>query len=413
MRITEVTTLRLKTYPNLCYVLVHTDEGLTGLGETFFDARAVASWIHDSAATYLIGEDPLAIERHSRALHGFLGSSGTGIESRGRSAIDMALWDLLGKAAGLPLYNLIGGLSRPSVRLYNTCAGPTYVRALPDNPDLPVSNWSSGEPASSAAVPSDLDAFLTDAGVLAKDLLAEDITAMKIWPFDEYAEKSQGHYISAADLEAGLRPFRLIREAVGDAIDVIAELHSKWDVPSAVKIARALEPYRPAWIEDPLRMDSMDALASFARQTTIPMAGSETVGSAATFHDLIDRSGVQVVLFDPAWVGGITEARKIAGLAAARHLPIAVHDCAGPLNYVVGVHLSCSLTNAFVQESVRAFYRGWYRDIVTDLPAISKGYVSPLDRPGLGTELRPEVWDRADAVVETTGAAQPTHGGAK
>ena len=209
---------------------------------------------------------------------------------------------------------------------------------------------------------------------------------MKIWPFDEFAEKSHGHYISQADLETGVQPFRLIREAVGDAMDVIAELHSKWDLPNAVKIARALEPYAPAWIEDPLRMDSLDALARFAGQTTIPMAASETVGPTSAFHDLIDRSGVQVVLFDPAWVGGITEARKIAALADTRHLPVAVHDCAGPLNYVVGVHLSCSLPNAFVQESVRAFYRGWYTEIVTELPPVHGGQVRPTEGSGLGTE---------------------------
>ena len=411
MRITKVTTLRLASYPNLCYVQLETDSGLAGTGETFFDARSVASWIHDSAASYLIGEDPLAIERHSRALQGFLGSSGTGVESRGRSAIDMALWDLLGKVAGVPLYNLLGGRTRDSVRLYNTCAGPTYVRQLPDHPDLPVSNWSSAEPGTVEDTPSDLDGFLTDAGALAKDLLSEGITAMKIWPFDEFAEKSHGHYISQADLETGVQPFRLIREAVGDAMDVIAELHSKWDLPNAVKIARALEPYAPAWIEDPLRMDSLDALARFAGQTTIPMAASETVGPTSAFHDLIDRSGVQVVLFDPAWVGGITEARKIAALADTRHLPVAVHDCAGPLNYVVGVHLSCSLPNAFVQESVRAFYRGWYTDIVTELPPVHGGQVRPTEGSGLGTELRPEVWSRADAAIETTSRTQSTHGG--
>jgi len=407
MRIVKVSTLRIAAYPNLCYVQLETDTGLTGLGETFFDARAVASWIHDSAAQYLIGEDPLAIERHSRALQGFLGSVGTGVENRGRSAIDMALWDLLGKTAGVPLYNLIGGRTRDSVRLYNTCAGPTYVRQLPDHPDLPVSNWASADPAEALELPSDLEAFLTDAGALAKDLLAEDITAMKIWPFDEFAEKSQGHYISSADLETGVRPFRLIREAVGDSIDVIAELHSKWDLPSALKIAHALEPYAPAWIEDPLRMDSLDALAGFAAGTKIPMAASETIGSTAAFQDLISRSGVQVVLFDPAWVGGITEARKIAAMAAARHLPVAVHDCAGPLNYIVGVHLSCSLSNAFVQESVRAFYRGWYRDIVTELPAVSAGQVFPTAGPGIGAELRPEVWTRSDAAVETTTRTHP------
>jgi L-alanine-DL-glutamate epimerase-like enolase superfamily enzyme len=402
MLITKVTTLMLGEYPNLCYVVIDTDEGLTGTGETFFGARSVAAWVHETAAGYLLGQDPLAIERHSLSLQGFLGATGTGVENRGRSAVDMALWDLLGKAARMPLYNLLGGKTRDRVRLYNTCAGATYVRQVPDNPDLPVSNWqASGEPDTGEGL-SDLQAFLTDAGALAKDLLRENISAMKIWPFDEYAERSGGHYISPADLETALQPFRLIREAVGDDMDIIAELHSKWDLPTAIKIARALEPYAPAWIEDPVQMDSVDVLARFSGQTTIPTAASETIASSRAFHDFIDRSGVRVVLFDPAWLGGITEALKVASLANARHLPVAVHDCAGPLNYVTGVHLSCSLTNAFVQESVRAFYRGWYQGLVTELPPVTEGYASPVEGHGLGTELRPEVWDRADAVVEVT-----------
>ena len=121
---------------------LETDDGVTGIGETFFGARAVAARV-ETAAAYLLGKDPRTVQRHSRALEGFVGSAGTGTESRGRSAVDIALWDLLGRRTGLPLYQLLGGLTRESVPVYNTCAGPTYVRELPDSPDLPVSNWSS------------------------------------------------------------------------------------------------------------------------------------------------------------------------------------------------------------------------------------------------------------------------------
>ncbi len=402
MKVTRVTTLRLGDYPNLCYVVLETDEGLTGVGETFFGARAVAAWVHETAAPYLLGKDPRTVELHSRSLQGFLGFSGTGTENRGRSAVDIALWDLLGRHTGLPLYQLLGGLARPSIPIYNTCAGPTYVRELPESPDLPVSNWASDRDGAADERRSDLEWFLSDAGSLAKDLLSEGITAMKIWPFDQYAESTGGQYISDRDLERALVPFRQIREATGNEVAVMAELHSKWNLPSAVKIARALEPFDPAWIEDPMRMDSVDALARFCEETSIPTAASETVGSARAFKALIDTARVKVALFDPAWAGGITEARQIAALADAVHLPVAVHDCAGPLNFVVGVHLSCSLGNVFVQEGVRAFYRGWYRELVTALPHVESGSVAPLDGPGLGTELVGSVWRRDDAIVETS-----------
>ena len=409
MRISTVTTLRLRDYPNLCYVALGTDDGLTGIGETFFGARAVAAWVHETAAPYLLGQDPRAVERHSRALEGFVGSAGTGTENRGRSAVDIALWDLLGRATGLPLYQLIGGLARESVPVYNTCAGPTYVRELPDSPDLPVSNWSSSRQpptgvgqGQSGPVRSDLEWSHTDPGSLAKDLLAEGITAMKIWPFDEYAERTGGQYISMADLERGLDPFRQVRDTTGNEVEIIAELHSKWNLPAALRIARALEPYQPMWIEDPLRMDSLDALSRFCAGVTSPTAASETMGSARMFKSMIEHAGVQVVLFDPAWVGGISESLKIAALADAQHLPVAAHDCTGPVNFAVGVHLSCSLGNAFVQEGVRAFYRGWYRELVTALPRVEAGSVAPLGTPGIGCELVEDLWHREGSIVETS-----------
>ena len=142
MQITAIETIQLDEFPNLLWVHVHTDEGLVGLGETFFGPNAVAAYIHETAAPHLLGQDPLAIDRHSRTLlNTYLGFSGTGAEMRGNSAIDIALWDLFGQATGQPIYQLLGGLSRPCIRIYNTCAGYRYVRQnrgqLTDNWGLP------------------------------------------------------------------------------------------------------------------------------------------------------------------------------------------------------------------------------------------------------------------------------------
>ena len=400
MEITRVETILLGEFPNLCWVRVHTDEGIVGLGETFAAAQAVSAWVHEVAAGYLLGKDPLQIERHWQGLNPFVGFGATAVENRGRSAIDIALWDILGRASGQPIYQLLGGASRDRIRTYNTCAGYRYVRRVPETAGLPVSNWNTG---SDAAGPyEDLEWFLTDAGTLAESLLDEGITGMKIWPFDPYAEASGGQWISNEDLKRGIEPFRKVRDRVGDRIELMVELHSLWNLPCALKIASALEEYEPAWFEDPIKLDNIDALARFARSTRVPTAASETLGTRWAYRELLERAPVGVVIFDPAWVGGIGEGKKVATLAESWQLPIAPHDCSGPVEFTAAVHLSINAPNALVQESVRAFYTGWYRELVTELPRVEKGFVYPLGGQGLGTELLPELTSRDDAVVRSS-----------
>ena len=398
MKITRLDTLLLDEFPSLLFVLLHTDDGLVGLGETFFFADAVEAHLHDVAARYLLGRDPREIERHARALRGYVGSSGSGAEMRAASAVDVALWDLCGQAAGLPLHSILGGASRPSIRTYNTCAGYRYVR---EKRGQAVLNW--GLPANGAEGPyEDLDAFLHRAGELARDLLAQGITAMKIWPFDPYAEASLGHDISTRDLDRALEPFRQIRAAVGSDMDVMVELHALWDVPAARRIVAALDEFSPFWIEDPVRVSSPAALAEVQRATRAPLAVGETLAGLAAHRDLVTGSGAQIVVFDVGWVGGVTEARKVAAVAEAFELPVAPHDCTGPVVYTAATHLAIHLPNAIVQESVRAFWSGWYAELLTALPQIEDGMISPPDGPGLGTALRPEVFEREDARIRTT-----------
>ena len=258
MQITAIDTVRLDEFPNLLWVRVHTDDGLTGLGETYFGARAVEAYIHESCAPQLLGRSSAQIERINRDLIPYVGFSGTGVETRGRSAIDLALWDLFGKRTQQPVYQLLGGASRDRIRTYNTCAGYRYVRS---KPDWGTDDWGLD---TSDGPYEDLDAFLHNADELALSLLSEGITGMKIWPFDYAATASDGYYISNADLETALEPFRKIREAVGDQMDIMVELHSLWRFPAALKIAEALEPFKPFWYEDPVRMDSLPALQKFA-----------------------------------------------------------------------------------------------------------------------------------------------------
>lgn len=395
MKVTAIETITLGEFPNLLWVQVYTDEGLVGLGETFLGPQAVSAYIHESVAPYLLGQDPLQIDRHARALVGYLGFRSTGVETRGNSAIDLALWDLWGQATGQPLYQLLGGLSRERIRVYNTCAGYRYVRQPLREM---VASW--GLPAGQGEGPyEDLAAFLYRADELAESLLSQGITGMKIWPFDPYAEATGGTYISGPDLQKALEPFRKIRRAVGHQMDIMVEFHSLWMLPAAVRIAQALEEFDPFWYEDPIRMDSLVSLAEFARRTRVPVCASETLGSRWAFRDLLELRAVGVVMFDISWVGGLSEAKKIAAMAEAYQLPIAPHDCTGPVVLTASVHLTLNAPNALVQEVVRAFYYGWYQDLVTDLPPLQNGYLGPPPGPGLGTRLQPDLVKRPDATV--------------
>lgn len=397
MKITAIETITLGEFPNILWVQVHTDEGLVGLGETFYAVAPVAAHIHETCAPYLLGKDPLRIDAHSRHfLNTYLGFNSVGVEMRAASAVDIALWDLFGQATGQPIYQLLGGATRDKVRVYNTCAGYEYVRAKPvqgtENFGLPARLDRRKRPY------EDLVAFRTDAGALAESLLDMGITGMKIWPFDEAAEASNGTDISKAELTKALRPFEQIRKAVGDKMDIHVEFHSMWQLPAAIRIAKALEPFDPYWYEDPVKMNNLDALADYARRTDVWVTASETLATRWGFRALFEKRAVSVCMLDVGWAGGLSEAKKIATMAEAYQLPVAPHDCTGPVLLTASVHLSMNCPNTLVQEMVRAFYYDWYGKLVTRLPPVKDGFITAPKGPGLGTKLQPAVLKRKDAV---------------
>ena len=386
MKITAIETLRVAEHPNLLWVQVHTDEGLVGLGETFYGAAAVEAHLHEITAPLLIGADPLRIDAISKSLSGYLGFRSTGAETRAASAIDIALWDIFGKATGQPIWQLLGGRTREAIRTYNTCAGSHYVRTTRQQA---VENWGRG--ADTTPGHDDLNAFLTRPDELAAELLESGINAMKIWPFDPHAEKTGGLYIAPADLRTALEPFERIRKAVGDKMDIMVEFHSLWQLLPAIRIAEALAPYDTFWHEDPIRMDSLGSLKRYAERSRAPLCASETLGSRWAFRDLLETGAAGVVMLDLGWCGGLSEARKIAAMAEAWHLPVAPHDCTGPVVLAASTHLCLNAPNALVQESVRAFYGGWYGDIVTAVPPVKAGMITTPPGPGLGLELHPDL----------------------
>jgi L-alanine-DL-glutamate epimerase-like enolase superfamily enzyme len=399
MKITAIETLRTEEFANVIWARVHTDAGIIGLGETFYGAGAVEAHIHDTLAGRLLGRDPLRIEAIHRDMVNLpMAQSSTGVEYRAASAIDIALWDIFGKVCGQPVHQMLGGLCRDKQRTYNTCAGYRYVRSTNIRP---VSNWNAGD----AAGPyEDLDGFMTRADAVAESLLEQGITAMKIWPFDPAAQDNEGAHITASQLKQALEPFEKIRAAVGDKMEIMVEFHSLWNLPMAKKLAKALEPYNPTWFEDPIRMNSPQALAEYARSTSVWTCASETLGSRFPYKEMLDRDAMHVVMADLCWTGGLTEGRKIAALADTYHRPFAPHDCIGPVGFAAAVHASFSQPNTLIQESVRAFYTGWYRELVTEVPVIRDGYILPMQGPGLGTELLPAVFERPDLTVRRSNA---------
>jgi L-alanine-DL-glutamate epimerase-like enolase superfamily enzyme len=264
-----------------------------------------------------------------------------------------------------------------------------------------VDNWGlNGEQAPY----EDLNAFLTDAGSLARDLLSEGINGMKIWPFDLCAERNRGMYLSDDELAECLRPLDSIRAAVGNEMGIAIELHSLWDLPTARRILRALTPYGLLWVEDPLRADNPDALAALARDSHVPIAVGETLAGPTAFRALFELDAVSMPIVDISWVGGITEARKIALLADSYRLPIAAHDCTGPVVLTASCHLSLHAPNALIQESVRSYYRGWYGDLVTALPIVADGHIAPPPGPGLGLELKSDLRSRPGVLTRSSRA---------
>jgi len=381
-RITAIETIRTSIQPNVTIVAVTDEDGRVGLGETFYGSTSVETYVHDVAAPVLAAHPSAAPAEAARALAGYVGYSGSGAEARGNSAIDIALWDLLAKRAGLPLRELLGGPAQQSIPVYNTCAGNQYVNAESRQSS---SNWGIGIGAPDAEY-EDLWAFLHEPGRLAEELVGAGFPGMKVWPFDLAAEASRGDH--RTDLRDGLRVLDAIREAVGDNIELYLELHSLWNLPGAERLFRELERFDLTWAEDPIRADRTEALARLAAGTGVPIAIGENVGAGANaYRPLLEQRAIDIAIVDLGWSGGITTGLKVAALAEQHGVPVAPHDCTGPISLATAVHFVTAIDHGFVQEVARSFYHGWYRDIADGLPEIIDGRITPAAAPGHGVTL--------------------------
>lgn len=383
MKITKIESLVFADLPRLLFVRVHTDEGLIGLGETYDKAPAARAALHDAIAPLLLGNDPCAIARlWNTCFDTILFHGHAGAELRALSAVDIALWDLLGKALGVPVYQVLGGAVRTSIRTYNTAIG---------HPPL-----------------DDYRRWRTDAGRLAEELAADGITGIKIWPFDRFTERTLGQSILNEEIDEGLIPVQSIRDAVGSDFRIGIECHSRFRRAAAEQVCRALEPFGIAFIEDPIPALYPEEIKLLSRSIRFPVVGSETLLGRGQIRDWITGGVSQIVMTDIAWAGGLTEGRRIANLAEAFGLPLTLHNAGGPVAHMACAHLAAHISNVFDLELVRAFYRTYFREISDVEVSVHNGFIrAPTSRPGLGVELLPAIWSRKDLdVVVTEGDGQ-------
>lgn len=409
MKIIGVETIRLEKFGNLVWVRLHTDDGLIGLGETFRNPDAVCAYIHETCAPRLIGADPMERTRLSHALRFEVGNRFQGfptrsVEIRGNSAVDIALWDLWGKALGQSITTLLGGQMHDSFRMYNTCANSNYNNQARTGYDSQIYSRKDKAPANISRH-EDLLMQVHEPARLTRELLDEGITAMKIWPFDVAARETGGRWISAQQLREGLWVLEEIRREAGDAMDIMMEYHQLWSLPPALEIARATEEYGIFWQEDAIKLDNFDDLARYAAASGTRMAGSENLGTLPWYREMFGRGAIDVANFDITWIGGLTEAQRISHLALAHDRTIAPHDCTGPVTLIANLQLMAAMPNALIAETVRSHMEGFYREVMTEIPRVEKGRIFPTTGAGLGSALNEDVLGRADLARRVSGTA--------
>ena len=377
MKIMAIETLQWKAYPRLLIVRVHTDSGLIGLGETVDKIPAAKAALHGTIAPLVLGQDPLDIEGLWRFVmdnimyHGYAGA-----ETRALSAFEVALWDVMGKHYGAPLYHLLGGKTRDEIPTYNTCLSFGDVQ--------------------------DYAAWHEDAGALAQSLLDDEIYAMKIWPFDQFSERSFGQRITQAEIEKGLIPIRQIRDAVGERMEIGIECHFRWNRASMERIARALEPYNILFLEDVMPAVYPDEIKALADRTSIPIVGSELLMTRWQLREWLEKHVSQIVMTDAVWNGGIAETRKIAALAETFGVPLVLHNVAGAICHAACMHLGVHIPNLFYVESVRAFYKGYFPVLTDFSPTVADGHLDIPAGAGLGVKLLDTVLQRDDLIREVS-----------
>ena len=380
MKITKIETITSNEFTEVCWIRIHCDDGRVGLGETWYLPKTVSSVIHELFAPQIIGLEPINKDDIWNRLFRLMGVfTYSGAELRALSAIDIALWDLVGQVLEQPIYNLLGGKVRDRVKIYNT------IGSYGDYQD---NEFEQKDPVG-----------------LGQSLLDEGIDVMKCYYLAPYSENSGGNYISSKELKKALNPLALIRKKLGNQIEIAHDGAGAWQLTPAIKIVKAMEEYDILWQEEMIQPINVVTHEKLAAETKTPICAAERLMTRWGFREYIEKGAAEIVMPDLVWTGGISETKKISDFAEIYQTPIAPHDWTGPVNVFACAHISFSSQNFMIQETNRAYYKGWYHKFVEPNIVISDGYILPPQEPGLGTRLKDDVFDRSDITVRVTDEA--------
>jgi galactonate dehydratase len=350
------------------FVRLTTGDGISGVGEAYgvpFDPHNVAKLIEDVFARYLEGQDPHDIEQIWRRVYSAGYTQHPDLTVMGvLSALEMACWDIIGKAAGQPVYKLLGGRVHERLRTY------TYIYARPgDRTDVYQDPDLSAERAA--------------------EYLAQGFTALKFDPFGPYSA-FDGRQPSLAALDRCERFMRQLREVVGSKADLLFGTHGQMTAAGAIRLARRIEPYEPLWFEEPVPPDAPGEMGKVARACKVPIAAGERLATKYDFAQLLAAGGAAILQPNLGRVGGILEAKKIAALAEVHHAQIAPHLYCGPVVGAANIQLATCSPNFLILEGIER-WQGLHAELLHKPIRWEDGYVIPPTEPGLGVELNEAV----------------------
>ena len=350
------------------FLSIETKCGILGIGEVYsasFHPEVVVKGVSDVFERYLKGYDPHHVERFYRECYSSGFTQRPDLTMMGiLSGLEMACWDIIGKEANKPIYELIGGKVHEKLRSY------TYLYPKDNNGEL---NYEDPELGAQSAI----------------ELMQQGFTAIKFDPAGPYSSYS-GHQISLSRLKHSESYCQRIREAVGDRCDILIGTHGQLAPSSAIRLAKRLERFDPLWFEEPVPPGQSSAMAQVAKKTKIPVATGERLTTKYEFFDVLKNNAASIIQMNLGRVGGILEAKKIASIAEVYYAQIAPHLYNGPIGAAASIQLSTATPNFLIMESIMT-WGGFHAEVLTESINWNNGNIIPSAKPGLGIELNFEV----------------------